>query len=77
MPRILVPNPLISGLLALHWFLPVIFLHMPYILGTIFDLSPKFSFVVLRKILQVFYGDDRKSTSSGCFNILVVLNLSP
>jgi len=35
-----------------------------------------FSLVILSKILQVFYKDDRKSKSSGCFSVLVISNLS-
>jgi hypothetical protein len=41
------------------------------ILGTIFVFFPIFSPVVLRKFLQIFDGDDRKSMSGNCFSILV------
>jgi hypothetical protein len=65
-----------SGLLVLHWILYVISFHMLCILGTIFVLSQKIFFCCLEKILKVFHGDDRISTSSGCFSILVILSLS-
>jgi len=38
---------------------------------------PPISLVVFEKILQVLFGDERKSTSGGCFSVLVILILSP
>jgi hypothetical protein len=44
--------------------------------GTIFSI-PIFPLVCLEEILQVLNRDDRKSTSSNCFSIMVLSNLSP
>lgn len=60
---------------SLHWFLPDIFFCLavqePYLF------YPHIFSCCLEKLLQVLFGDDRKSTSSGCFSIWVILNLSP
>jgi hypothetical protein len=56
---------------ALHQSITIsyIYIYIAFLVGTI--LSPYFLLFALRKILHVFYGDDRKSTSSGCFSVLV------
>jgi len=41
-----------------------------------FIIFPLISLVVLEKILQVLFGDDRKSKSGGCFSVLVILIFS-
>jgi hypothetical protein len=66
-----------SGLLALHWVFPIIYLFTCFaFLGTIFVLSPIFSCCLEEKFLRIFDGDDRKSTSGICFYILVIPNLA-
>jgi len=67
----LVPNPKASGLIALHDSLHVIFLFALQFRNHCY--FPPISLLVLKKILQVLFGEDRKSTSDDCFSVLVIL----
>jgi hypothetical protein len=61
--------------IALHWFLPDIFFVLQSRNHHCF--IPIVFSCCLEKLLQVLFGDDRKSTSGSYFSILVILNLSP
>jgi hypothetical protein len=67
----MVPNPRALGLIALHYSLHVISLFALQFRNHCY--LPHISHVALEKILQVLFGDDRKSKSGDCFFVSVIL----
>lgn len=71
----LVPNPRASDLIALDYSLLDIYLFALQSRNHYY-FSP-ISLVAFEKILQVLFGDDRKSMLGSYFSVLVILVLSP
>jgi hypothetical protein len=67
----LIHNPRTSGLIALQYSLHVISLFSLQFRNHYY-LAPIF-LVALEKILQVLFGEDKKSTSGDYFSVLVIL----
>jgi hypothetical protein len=76
MPRIMVPYPRACGDICTA---SCIYCHILLLMLCIYvwnSFYPHTSLATLREFLAGFHEDDRKSTSGGCFSVLVISNLS-